>query len=531
MAIYIFSQLALYLIVHKLLFTKLWTSMSLRGYLFALIGSLIILLTLTQLFLVYWIEQNLNQEVNVQARNISQQVFELAFEELDKDPQSMEKVKLISENITVDGITLITEDAVGNRKYIFNKTANEAVNTNNVPPKKEEQYIDKHNKEEKLHIVKKEMKTIVDRIYRKKDALTSDFITQEHNVIIHSPEMVSHQWVNGLSPKSKTKQLLQNIQWVLILCGITALIAAYWLSAQFNKPLALLSTGFKKLANGDYKHHVVEQGIHEMRSTIQHFNDMVKRLDHLTQAEQQHNEIKHLAELGEVSRGLAHSLRNPIHTIGLSIEQLNDDDLSPEYRTKLIKTIQNKIIHIDKNIKALLELTTSGLSRDDNIPVLAVVQDIMLEYKSCHGQPQKFEVDIAPELSIIGAESEIRSILHTMIINACESNNDNARPDKHNTIIIKAKSDDKQLTIEVVDQGIGLNSKIEKRLFEPHISTKPEGAGMGLYIAKRIISLHYDGNIHLENQYTDNGEITGCLAQADFYISPAAQQIQSEQKG
>ena len=258
---------------------------------------------------------------------------------------------------------------------------------------------------------------------------------------------------------------------------------------------------------------------------------MVKRLDHLTQTEQQHNEIKHLAELGEVSRGLAHSLRNPIHTIGLSIEQLNDTDLSPEYRTKLIKTIQNKIIHIDKNIKALLELTTSGLSRDDNIPILAVIQDIMLEYKSCHGQPQKFEVDILPELSIIGAESEIRSILHTLIINACESNSDSASPEKNNVVIIKAKKVGKQLTIIVIDQGAGLDKKIGKRLFYPHISTKAEGAGMGLYIAKRIISLHYNGDIHLENQCTDNVETTGCLAKADFNIVQVKKQIQSEKKG
>jgi signal transduction histidine kinase len=492
--------------------------MSLRSYLFALIGSLIILLTITQLFLVYWIEQNLGQEVNVQARNLSEQVFELAFEELNKDTESMAKVKLISENITVDGITVITEDAVGNRKIIFNKPAPAIINQDNIAKPKEIKPIKINIEEENLHLVKKEIKTIVDRIYQKKDALSSDIITQEHNVIVHSPEMVSHQWVKGLSPQSKTKQLLQNIQWVLILCGITALIAAYWLSTQFNKPLALLSTGFRKLANGDYKHHVAEQGIQEMRNTIKHFNDMVKRLDHLTQAEQQHNEIKHLAELGEVSRGLAHSLRNPIHTIGLSIEQLNDNDLTPEYRAKLIKTIQNKIIHIDRNIKALLELTTSGLNRDDNIPILPVVQDIMLEYKSCQIMPQIFEVDIAPELSIMGAESEIRSILHTMIINACESNSNRAHPDKHNTVIINAKNNDKQLTIEVFDQGKGLESKIENSLFQPHISTKPEGAGMGLYIAKRIISLHYNGNIFLKNQYLNNGEIVGCLAQADFNI-------------
>jgi signal transduction histidine kinase len=502
--------------------------MSLRSYLFALIGSLIIILTTTQLFLVNWIEQNLYQEVNVQARNLSEQVFELAFEELDKETELTSKVKFISENLNVNGITVITQDKAGNRQVIFNTPTDEENTEETLVEPEEKKRIDTPNDERKLHVVKEEFKTIVDRIYQTQQALESSIVNQEHNVLIHSPTVMSQQWVEGFSPKSKTKQLLKNIQWVLILCCVIALIAAYWLSRQFNKPLASLSTGFKKLANGDYKHHVAEQGIQEMRNTIQHFNKMVKRLDQLTQAEQQHNEIKHLAELGEVSRGLAHSLRNPIHTIGLSIEQLNDGDLSPEYREKLIETMQNKIIHIDKNIKALLELTTSGLNRDDKIPILAVVQDIMLEYKSCHGVPQKFEVEIAPVLSIIGAESEIRSILHTMIINACESNS--VSPDKNSKVIIKAKNNDNHLTIQVIDQGIGLNSKIEKSLFQPHISTKAEGAGMGLYIAKRIISLHYNGNISLENQHTKCGKIVGCLAQADFNIFPVVQQIQSLKK-
>jgi signal transduction histidine kinase len=502
--------------------------MSLRSYLFSLIGSLIILLTVTQLFLVYWIEQNLNQEVNVQARNLSAQVFELAFEELDNESLSTTKVKLISENINIDGITVITEDEGGNQQVIFNKPQHVEKSDDEVTRPEKNIHFDDSNDEKKLHRVKKEFRTIVERLYQKERE--AEVAVQEHNLTIHSPEVVSHQWVKGFSPESKTKQLLRNIQWVLILGGIIALIAAYWLSNQFNKPLALLSAGFKKLANGDYQHHVVEQGIQEMRITIQHFNDMVIRLNQLTQAEQQHNEIKHLAELGEVSRGLAHSLRNPIHTIGLSIEQLNDDDLSPKYRIKLIKTIQNKINHIDKNIKALLELTTSGLNRDDSIPILAVVQDIMLEYKSCHGKPQKFEIEIAADLSIIGAESEIRSILHTLIINACESNSENTSSDENNTVTISANKVDGLITVIVIDQGLGLSSNIEKSLFQPHISSKPEGAGMGLYIAKRIISLHYNGSIHLENICNTNNQISGCLAQADFNPMNKTQQKKSKNK-
>jgi|GEM_PF-1855904 len=499
--------------------------MSLRSYLFSLIGSLIVLLTITQLFLVYWIEQNLNKEVNVQARHLSEQVLELAFKEFDKEDEFERKIGFIAENINADGITVITKNNNGTRQTVYTEPPQKDVTINTEVT--ESTKGNSHANGVELHVVKKEFKTIIDQIYQKKTQVQNNEFIENHDVIVHPAQVVNTHWIEGLSPESKTKQLLNNIQWVLILCCLIALIAAYWLSAQFNKPLALLSAGFKKLAQGNYQHHVEEQGIQEMRYTIQHFNEMVKRLNKLTQAEQQYSEIKHLAELGEVSRGLAHSLRNPIHTIGLSIEQLNDDDLTADYRAKLIKTIQNKIIHIDKNIKALLELTTSGLSRDDNIPILAVVQDIMLEYKSCHENPQKFEVEIAAELSIDGAESEIRSILHTMIINACESNSDSASLDESNTVIIKAKSDGGHIKIEVIDQGLGLDSKIESSLFQPHISTKAEGAGMGLYIAKRIISLHYNGNIHLKNQYCDNGKITGCLAQADFNISQVTKQTHS----
>ena len=61
--------------------------MSLRSYLFSLIGSLIILLTASQLTLVYWIDKNLAEEVEIQARYLSRQVFELAFDEIDNIDQ------------------------------------------------------------------------------------------------------------------------------------------------------------------------------------------------------------------------------------------------------------------------------------------------------------------------------------------------------------------------------------------------------------------------------------------------------------
>ena len=104
--------------------------MSLRSYLFSLIGSLIVLLTITQLFLVNWIEKNLDKEVNVQARHISEQVLELAFKELDKDGEHETKIGFIADNINADGITVITKSNNTSHQVLYTKHPQENVTIN-----------------------------------------------------------------------------------------------------------------------------------------------------------------------------------------------------------------------------------------------------------------------------------------------------------------------------------------------------------------------------------------------------------------
>ena len=106
-----------------------------------------------------------------------------------------------------------------------------------------------------------------------------------------------------------------------------------------------------------------------------------------------------------------------------------------------------------------------------------------------------FTTDIENNLTVKGSESEIRSILHTLITNACEANLNQG------DVSITAKQREQQIYIEVKDQGSGLTEEISEKLFQPHISTKPEGAGMGLYIAKRLLSLHYNGSIFTEKYH------------------------------
>lgn len=492
--------------------------MSLRSYLFSLIGGLIILLTVSQLVLIHWIEDSLTKEVNVKAQVISDRVIELAIEEFDKQDGSTTLVHPSSNHDDANALAQAainvlkanpTQTRPSNIKIIQTQNENiTIINDSDVLADQSSTTAADNQNHSTNHIkiirreLSSEFKSLVNKIHQDKSPIKDKDLA----LFVQTPDSIQKQFISSESTSSQSRQLIQYIQWGLIICGALALALAYYLSVQFNKPLKDLSGGFKELAKGNYQHQVNASGVNEIRQTINRFNIMVNHLDKLTKESKYHNEIAHLAELGEISRGLAHALRNPIHTIGLSIEQLSDNNLTQAQQQTLIHTVQHKIAHIDKSIKGLLTLTTEGITRNENIPLLAVVQDIILEYKSCQLKPQKFTLNISHDIYIQGDESEIRSILHTLIYNACDANK------KDKMVIITAKSDiHNQVSISIKDQGLGVDKDILTQLFQPHISTKPEGAGMGLYIANRIINLHYNGSISLKNEPEG-----GCLALASF---------------
>lgn len=505
--------------------------MSLRAYLFSLIGGLILLLALSQLALMFWIERSLQDEVNEKARVYGEHLIELAVDRLDD-----RVVDTLNESAQTEKITRKKESSPTDKKVSEDNQAREATeqqstaqvnvyafNDNQVikvetttqdgqnPPARiitRQHITTDENGEMKVskRILKKEFKTLIEKIHNENEE-NIEIKGADQTFVFRTPPNRHEQVWFKKNKSDKAQVLFNRIQIAIICVAIVGLIFAYWLSMRFNQPLKQLTLGFNKLADGDYKHQVKEQGVKEIRTTISQFNNMVQHLAELTEAEKQHKELSHLAELGEVSRGLAHALRNPIHTIGLSIEQLSENNLSDEQKQQLLATVQNKIQHLDKSIKALLTLTASGISRDEQVPLLAVVQDIILEYKSSMNKSINFEVDIANDLSLTGAESEIRSIIHTLVNNACEASSEGS------TVKITGERTSDSISFSVLDQGAGLDEHIEKRLFQPHVSSKPEGAGMGLYIAKRIITLHYQGDLTLRN----SGE-KGCLANALFGV-------------
>lgn len=263
--------------------------------------------------------------------------------------------------------------------------------------------------------------------------------------------------------------------------GVTSLLALlgiYLLAHAFSRPLELLASGFSRLAKGEQGVTLKPQGMREMKSAIDGFNHMSRDLERLRQEEERVRAQAHLAELGDIARGLAHSLRNPIHTIGLTLEGELDEPQK--------NAIRQKLKQMDSNIKALLTLSAQGVNRQQPLVLAELLADVRL---SIGGQ---WQLQLPQHCTLKGDESELRAILHSLMSNALE-----AAPGKVASLSVTVVADG--LEIEVRDQGPGLSDAAKARLFTPHATQKADGAGMGLYIAERLVRLRYGGRLSLDN--------------------------------
>ncbi|WP_338290292.1 HAMP domain-containing sensor histidine kinase [Planctobacterium marinum] len=285
---------------------------------------------------------------------------------------------------------------------------------------------------------------------------------------------------------------------LILMCLL--LVYFYWLAGKISIPLILLGSGFKRLEEGEFGAQIVESGVDEVKYTLQQFNHMSQKLAQLNKQEREWQQQQQLVEIHEVSKGLAHTLRNPLNTIGLAVEQIAQEGVSAETRMSLAKHIRQKISHLDKTIKTMLRLNSHDLKRDNDVDVNSIISDLIMEFASDNAPEIVFERP-ATKVKLKGAVSEVRAVIHSILSNAMEA----SKPEQQ--VVIKVQEQQNTIQIEVVDQGEGLDNKDIEALFRPHTSDKPEGAGMGLFLAQRISYTYYDGAIRLSPNHPN-----GCVA-------------------
>ena len=235
--------------------------MSLRHYLFSLIGTLILLLTIVQLTLVYWIDKNLEKEVNTQAKLISERAVEFVFK---TSPPSDEK------NTDTTPQIIHLPEKQGQTKVIVMPENGKIVEAKNFTVIEDVDI----NADDVLHekdkvMIKRRLVEVIDSLGQSDD----NNITKH---IEHLPNGQAFAFEHSVTTSSTSQQLIKSIQLMILVCALLATLFAYWLSMRFNKPLKELKQGFDALAKQDYDHRIKPQGVNEIKQTMTQFKRHVR---------------------------------------------------------------------------------------------------------------------------------------------------------------------------------------------------------------------------------------------------------------
>ncbi|MCK4524181.1 hypothetical protein KAU15_04570, partial [candidate division WOR-3 bacterium] len=232
---------------------------------------------------------------------------------------------------------------------------------------------------------------------------------------------------------------------------------------QFNRNRKIYDMRIQNITNRDYNSYIL----------------VINDITELKGFERKLLDKERLSAVGELSASIAHEIRNPLSSIKGSISIIGEE-LPDDYKAHpMFKIVLEEVERLNNLINEFLRYSRVlpvNLS-DFNLHILLLnIRSLMkIDCLDINGVDENVE--------IASDEDKLRQVLINIIKNAEYAVKDIDKPE----IIVQYKKMNKKEMIIIRDNGVGINSKIMEKIFQPFNSSKPSGTGLGLAIVYKII--------------------------------------------
>lgn len=215
-----------------------------------------------------------------------------------------------------------------------------------------------------------------------------------------------------------------------------------------------------------------------------------RQLDAARQTAERHAmQQEKLSVLGLLAGSLAHELKNPLSSMR-TIATLLREDLGPDSESsREVQLIISEIDRLHDTTQRLLDYSRPSVATSSAVCPDAVIQRLMHILGHLGRQ---YGVDVEMQLHLNGAtvpasDATLSEILFNLIKNALEAVRNCEQP----RVVIATSATDVHVIVSVSDNGPGIEAEIQSRMFEPFVTSKADGTGLGLYlVADRVRELH-----------------------------------------
>jgi C4-dicarboxylate-specific signal transduction histidine kinase len=234
------------------------------------------------------------------------------------------------------------------------------------------------------------------------------------------------------------------------------------------------------------------------------------------EADAQRRQLAHLnrvATLGELSGALAHELSQPLTAVLTNAQAarhfLNREPLDVEQ----VRGALDDIIRNDKRAAAVIDRLRALLRKEESarqpVDVTDVVREVIdLAVGELTSRRINVKSALAPAIPLVlGDRVQLQQVVLNLILNACEAMTATDNNDRH--LVLSTRMDDGFVELAVSDRGPGIPDGQLERVFEPFVTFREQGLGLGLAISRSIVTAH-GGSIRAENN-ADRGATFRCL--------------------
>ncbi len=289
------------------------------------------------------------------------------------------------------------------------------------------------------------------------------------------------------------------------------------ISGKISSPIEYLIDTTRDISRKFQSTNLEHVGLLELDELADNFNLMTKKLnevyqqqeDKISEGVKQLREKDHMiikqsrqAAMGEMIGNIAHQWRQPLNSIGVIVQNIEDaynyDELTKEYMVEKINNVMTLLSYMSHTIDDFRNFFKPDKEKQSFSIAESVKNSLSFMDANFSHNNIKVEVDVVEDIKIWGYPNEYAQVLLNILNNARDIIKE--REIKNGEITIRVNTSYSRSVVEIEDNGGGIKPDVIEKIFEPYFTTKEMGTGLGLYMSKMIVEKNMGGELKVANR-------------------------------